>query len=941
MLMDEIIRFQQLRQAQRLPEEQKARVGLSLYPDDKPSALQSQLVSSHCDRKAHAALFERLEKSGHFVRDIKDVDPVVAALYNWFVFKSRPVRWAHFEEFAGGLSFQTGFDLAEQWMRIADSLLWAVYNDELAANAALDYQLLIRTCHTVSQCMTAVDDRWQVKGNGKLLNAILNQSILLPKGVVMGRCCEEDDARSRSVISRPSRSVDASGNGKCECTCDQSCKSPDDHCICIRTYIADLFIVKESLARYEAGDVANIENILAGEKKARRHRNFYRTEDSLESENETITVEERDHQVGEKFSLQAEVKNAVDSKVNVDAGVTATIKYGEAVTINPHANVTGDFAKSKSENIARAYSKEIIDRSVSKIQEKVRRLQISKIINELEEVNKHSIDNTQPGNGHRAGMYYWVNKVTRAQVFNYSKHLMFDLIVPEPAAIYKKLFQLKKDQDKKRNEPLRPNVTPLAITRSNYGGFLNQYAIATTEEIQPPEEIIYVQFAFSQNVSESDPGKTAAFSSHDFRSPEIPNGYKAVQLDYSIFCSTGHTKGTDPYDEVAISVNVGKDLIFHRFMNERSQGGGQPNFNWPAAGSINMSGEQGTVNLSLSGFTTLGFSLSGTASLRCMLTDEAFEKWQTKIFNLIMADYNRELEAYKAANSEAPSLIQIKGRNPFLNREIERNELKRHVIAVLMCNYFNDRGSMMERVSPCGYPEINFGQLEKDAPVIQFFEQVFEWNYLTYLFYHSMWARKCKWPELIDEDSGDPLFDKFLMAGAARLQVPVRLGMEEVFSWFLKTGQIWGSSGVPPVSGDDEYVSMIQELREARQCDYTDRPGIVEAVNGSNIFKLTDSSFYWDIVNDEPNSANIDNDINRELLVDYEVYRIVKIEQVSAGDTSTWNITVERNYEGVGAQHLPHAVGALYVGTPWEVVIPTKLVYLRNEADKLPVYPLS
>ena len=63
--------------------------------------------------------------------------------------------------------------------------------------------------------------------------------------------------------------------------------------------------------------------------------------------------------------------------------------------------------------------------------------------------------------------------------------------------------------------------------------------------------------------------------------------------------------------------------------------------------------------------------------------------------------------------------------------------------------------------------------LERDAPVVQFFEQVFEWEYVTYLFYHSMWARKCKWPELISEDSGDPLFDKFLTSGAARVQAQV------------------------------------------------------------------------------------------------------------------------------------------------------------------------
>ena len=41
------------------------------------------------------------------------------------------------------------------------------------------------------------------------------------------------------------------------------------------------------------------------------------------------------------------------------------------------------------------------------------------------------------------------------------------------------------------------------------------------------------------------------------------------------------------------------------------------------------------------------------------------------------------------------------------------------------------------------------------------------------------------------------------------------------------------------------------------------------------------------------------------------------------------------------AKNPRHAVGALFVGAPWEIIIPTELVYLRNKKDKLPVYPLS
>ncbi|MEI9912513.1 MAG: hypothetical protein WDO71_24380 [Bacteroidota bacterium] len=131
----------------------------------------------------------------------------------------------------------------------------------------------------------------------------------------------------------------------------------------------------------------------------------------------------------------------------MDAGVTSTLKYGEAVTITPHANVTSDTAKSNSEDIARSYAKDVTDRSVIQIQEKVRKLQVSKIINEFEEKNKHSISNIEPGARHKAGIYYWVNKVTHAQVFNYGKHMMFDVIVPEPAAIFKRLYELKTEKN--------------------------------------------------------------------------------------------------------------------------------------------------------------------------------------------------------------------------------------------------------------------------------------------------------------------------------------------------------------------------------------------------------------------------------------------------------------------------------------------------------------
>jgi hypothetical protein len=958
--MEELFRFQQLRQSETLSGEQKQRVGLPLFPDADYSELANALIELNADDAEDKAIHGRLEQYAHdatIVDSTADLPPAVQAAYDWLTFKSRPIRPTDFEEFVSSLNPFAPFDLEQLWKGYADNLLFAIYHDNININYCIDYQLLIRICYLFRFCTVVADNKIRaMEGiSADLLVAILEQPLLLPVRVLRSRCSGDCRKKGKVEVPRVPEVRDASDHhDPCECRCDESCQRPSGYCICINTYIADLYIIKEELARYEEGDVAAIENVLAGERKVRRHRTLLRTEETTEAEEETITSEERDHQVSEKTSLQEEVKTTIESKIGIDAGVTATIKYGEAVTITPHANVTANFSKSKAESVARAYSKEIVDRSVTKLQEKVRKLQITKIINEVEERNRHSIDNTKTGAVHRAGLYYWVNKVTHAQVFNYGKHMMFDAIVPEPAATFKRLYQEKILGDQERSAPPKPLETPQSVTRGTYGGLLNKYAIASNDDLQPPEPSTAVQVAFSHNVAKPDPGKGLGFSSHEFRTSDIPHGYRAVRLVFDVRANSGHPLGTSGTgwfgtggrDEVAVSVHVGDTVLLVNQLNEHQASENNvslplPMATWSASGVRPMHGEEGTINLALAGFSTLAFAVSGTVSIICELKDEEFERWQTTIYSLIMTDYNRRLDEYNATNNKNDELVQIKGRNPFLNREIERNELKRHVIAMLMCNYFNGMGSMMERVAPCGYPEIDFAKLEKDSPVIQFFEQVFEWNYVSYLFYHSMWARKCKWPSLIDEDSGDPLFDKFLTAGASRVQVPIRNGMEDYFAWFLKTGQIWGASGVPPVSGDDEYVSMIQELKESKQGDYSDRPGLVEATNSSDVLALTQSGYYWDFVAGDINTLTVENDKDRELLLDFEVYRIVKVEQATPTDPYSWKITIDRPFPGATTPNLKHAVGAVYVGAPWEVVIPTKLVYLRNPNDKLPVYPLS
>jgi hypothetical protein len=944
--MSELIRFQHLRPATVLRAEQASTLGLPLYPDGEPSSFAQALLTEQ-DREKYRALVARFSKggSGAVIMSPDDLNPVIRAFAEWLDFKATPIRRDDLEAFAQSLDPSKLSDVEAEWTRIADSLLVGIEEDLVSTRYHVDYQMLVRIAYLITHGFTRTDGAFKLRKEttDAQISAILERPILLPAGLALSHRRERSDEPNPMKVPKPPRRPE--GTPKCECPCDDECRAPESHCIKLQTYIGDLFLIREELARYEAGDIADIENVLAGEAKIRKHRVLSRSEESLTTEAETTASSERDNTVTEKSSLQEEVKRTAEQKIHFDAGVSATLKYGESITITPHANVTGDWAKSESRNIARSYSRDLVSRAVTKLEEKTKKQQVTKTLREVEERNRHSIKNDDAGAQHRAGLYFWVNRISRAQVLNYGRHLMFDLILPEPAVTWRELYKRKMTNDEKGSAPKKPAITLAGIQPTTYGTMLHEYGIAETDGLEPPDSQVAVEMAFSQNLGTPDGDKTMGFSSHEFRSPDLPDGYEAQSASYNVRCSVGHPKSTDARDQAAVSVSIAGHKIFDHVVYEWDSSGNdtnQANQEWANSppGVIGLNGERGSISVAVAGYASLALALTGSVTIRAVPSSELMERWRLAVFNAIMIDYRRKLEAYESAKDGDTSLFSIKGRNPFLNREIERNELKRHIIAVLMCAYFPNMSAVFGKVAPCGYPEIDLAGLERDAPVIRFFEQVFEWEYVTYLFYHSMWARRCKWVDLIQEDSGDPLFDKFLTAGAARVQVPVRPGMEKIFLWFQATGQLWGASGEPPLPGDAEYVSMIQELKESRQGDYTDRPGLIAATNGSTQLFLKGSEFYWDTFNVAVNTAAIAGDRDRELLIEFETYRIVDVIQTTAGDPTQWTITIERPFEGTTANALMHAVGAVFIGAPWEVLTPTQLVYLRNPTDKLPTYPL-
>ena len=185
------------------------------------------------------------------------------------------------------------------------------------------------------------------------------------------------------------------------------------------------------------------------------------------------------------------------------------------------------------------------------------------------------------------------------------------------------------------------------------------------------------------------------------------------------------------------------------------------------------------VNVSIN---SVGFhNYEVLAVVLCTLSAERFQEWQFKTFNSIMGAYEDEKGRFDQAVAEARIEARsdpIGGTNPFSNRETEQTELKKACISLLTGQRFDLFDAVARDVPPLGYPEIDFVEAQAEGAYIQIFEQSFEWNNMTYLFYPYFWGKKDEWPTISQFTDDDPLFTRFLRAGAARVQVPVRLGFE-------------------------------------------------------------------------------------------------------------------------------------------------------------------
>ncbi len=637
---------------------------------------------------------------------------------------------------------------------------------------------------------------------------------------------------------------------------------------------SDLLVVKQHILRYEATEIAHIENVMKGETRFREHRYLDRFEETLLYESETSTESEKELESQERFEMNRETSRTIKEDQKFSADVSISAKYGPT-SIASNAAYALDVSESSEVTTAATYAKDITDRSLQRVNERIRSERITKIVKENETTNRHSFTNI-PVEGstsestHVSGVYQFVDKIYRAQVFNYGKRATFDLMVPEPASY---LWHVKQQGKAASGEKLEaPDELPASamdlsfgedgtgLADTDYAQLAAKYRATGIE--QPP---LRRKIHFSHEVPGSDATDTepaallpedGGASGYFFYPPkildiELPEGYVPSRVHAAIlgFSDSGPQRlisfvfavGSAASVEVTAQGQSPPDPLRPR-LEAVQEGGGLEVYSGSAtlhdSGEIGDSekiwigsadGSPGSLKVSYSPRDSANHSLS--FEIECVPTPELLDSWRLDTYEKLQKAYQDRLLEHQSevAKREADRRAQADlsdvayGLPPGKQRQIMLTELKKHAIAMLSDNVtsstpFTDNDPLVPDARdpeelPRNPPQIDREKAMAQGDLIRFFEHAFEWAQMQYALYPYFWLDQQKWPERFPADDPNYEYQQFLQAGAARLVLAVRLGFEEAVAHYLETGQVWNGEG-PPSVDSPLYLAIVDEIRE-------------------------------------------------------------------------------------------------------------------------------
>jgi len=731
--------------------------------------------------------------------------------------------------------------------------------------------------------------------------------------------------RIENLPNESSRSLDDDcgcnpnqGDDPCNCECSETCVPQNLCCAPITPYIAEVFEVRDEPTCYEEGEIVYIENVIASETRTREYREKIIVKETNEVETNENTFEERNHKVEDKSSIHREITNVLETKISSELKGSLSGKIPLIGDLGVSSQFNSSLDVKTTRKLVRDQSRNVISDAVSRLERKVRTKSVRSLTRESEETSTHTLGPIQADTSRN---YHAVNLYRKAEVLSHGPSMVLDINLAEPAELFKALLEKEFGVEK----PKRPCISVEEIDPNDYDEYVRCYGFAGLE---PPRETPPDFYDTFEIYREKPKGEGKVW---DALLPiTVPTGYRAVEI--SIVNNVMHPVSTVLYRYVRVDFG-GASLI-----DTNGHQGAADDYG-PKVINVTQSG-----NAQITMHWVNDFKLVVRVKYEAIPVDNT--EWKLEVHRRIMERYAQELAEYEAAREayEAEK-NRIYNGNPERLQEIIQEQIKHAAITYITCQFFEGNNAMRSKVEGCGYPQMDLPETYREGLMVRFIEQAFDWSFLNYVLYQWSWARKCSWADKLGEQSTSPLFQKFLRSGFARVVIRVREGFESNVAYYLTTGQIWGSSGVPPIIGPT-YVNIITELREARKNFHADRDGNVThdttaGLQPNQVILQGNTDYYAFPTPSTPvfDPLLASEDINREVYIDCKRYKIIAIVE----DPGTGNIiiTLDRDFAETVDKSYPWSTGALCIGSPWEYKIATDLVRLSKNSECLPCLPVK
>jgi hypothetical protein len=440
---------------------------------------------------------------------------------------------------------------------------------------------------------------------------------------------------------------------------------------------------------------------------------------------------------------------------------------------------------------------------------------VTRTLTRVEEVNRHGVDNDS--DNPVVGVYRWVDKIQRYQIFRYPNRFLIEFQIPEPGAFRRWLSSQAHGGHPAPEFTLDGTsgsaaITPTAITRDNYTGLAALFRVAGLDPPPPAALTVAAGIKLPSTVNPADDKQPIDFEVVETLA--IANGYHADTWRATVQSWHNHL-----FANAGASVRIAVGAGPQRSVATAAAGGSiDAQIPDGRVGPISV----GKIPVSIMSDAVYGYAVN--VEVDCQLLPATLQRWQLSVFERLQAAHQSALDAQREAE-QARAIgagIVVEGDSPARNSEIVREELKRLAIEMLIGADFRGRPATTR---PANAPrEVDLAEAARRTAEVQFFEQAFEWEKLSYVLYGYYWAGAADWPELARLTGNDEEYARFLRSGSARVVLPVRPGLERDAQLYLWYGLLWGG-GPAPAPGDPEYISVAQEIMAQTEAPDDGIPG--------------------------------------------------------------------------------------------------------------------